>query len=227
MGTSRSFRHTLATFAHRGAIQGLAGQFLSVAAVLLFSAGLLFGLNFYNLRQQFEAEHAADRAIEQLYRVENHLLATELSVRGYALSADGIFLTYYRMELDKLATAMKPLPDTVAAVPAHRDQVKRLLTKVNARVDSLAKLMNAARGNSAEVGRAIVDPSVRNTMRGARAAITSMREMEWARRGRLTEEAERTTNRNNLLAGGILILSFIFGVAGFSFALFGGPPSDR
>jgi CHASE3 domain sensor protein len=227
MGASRNFRHALASFAHRGAIQSLTGQFLSVAAVLLFSSGLLFGLNFFNLRHQFEAEHAADRTIEQLYEVENHLLNMELAVRGYALSGDRIFLTFYPMEHGKLTAAMKPLPALVAVVPAHRDGLTRLLTAVRVRVDTLTRLMNTAQGNPVEVGRAILDPAVRKTMREARSATTSLRQMEWARRDQLTTEAERTANRNNLMAGGILVLSFIFGVAGFSFALFGGPPSDR
>ena len=227
MGGLRSIRHALATLAHRGAIQGLAAQFLSVAAVLLFSAGLLFGLNFLNLRHQIDAEHAADLTIEQLYKVENHLLATELTVRGYALSADGMFLGYYRMELDKLATAMKPLPDLVSAIPAHRDCLKRLRAAVRVRVDTLTRLMNTAQADSVGVGRAIVDPSVRNTMRDARAAVTSMRDMELARRAQLSAEAERTDRRNNLLAAGILVLSFIFGVIGLSFALFGGPTENQ
>ena len=227
MGASRGFRQALATLAHRGAIQGLAGQFLSVAAVLLLSAGLLFGLNFLNLRHQLEAEHAADRTIDQLYQVENHLLNMELAVRGYALSADGMFLIYHRLERDKLAAAMKPLPVFVAEVPAHREGLKRLVNSVRVRVDTLTRLMNTAQANSVGVGRAIVDPSVRNTMRDARGAITSMREMEWARRNRLTVEAERTARRNNLMAGGILVLSFLFGVAGLSFALFGGTPTDQ
>ena len=227
MDASPNFRHALASFAHRGAIKGLAGQFLSVAAVLLFSSGLLFGLSFFNLRHQFEAEHAADRTIEQLYEVENHLINMELAVRGYALSGDRIFLTYYPMEHGKLTTAMKPMSALVAALPAHRDGLKRLVTAVRVRVDTLTRLMNTAQGTPVEVGRAILDPAVRNTMREARAAITAMREMEWARRDRLTTEAERSARRDNLIAAGILVLSFIFGVVGFSFALFGGPPSDR
>jgi CHASE3 domain sensor protein len=222
MTEGQSMKQSVLKLAQRGTMRLLATQLLSAAVVLLFSAVLLFGLNIVALRHQIVNDRTADLTVEQLYETENHLLNIELAVRGYALTGDTVFPKYFQSEQKKLAAAFKPLPSLTAGMPDHERRLKRVVEAVQARTAVLANMMRMALGNPARVGIAILDPRVRNTMRAARSEIGSMRSMELTHREDLASASEQKAARNNILAGGILIVSVLLGAAGLFFAFFGG-----
>jgi len=216
----KPFREVLATLARHGAMGALATQLLSVAAALLVASVLMFGFNLLSVYRQFDADRAADVTIEHLDKVENHLLAVELTVRGYALSGDRSFVSYYALEREKLDKAIAPLPAAIMDVTKHKHSLGPLRTAVHVRMAALEKLMVMARTGPADVGRAIVDPGVRGTMRDARGVIGSMRQMEVSRREQMAADAVAAARWNLIASGSVLALAFVFGVMGFTFALY-------
>ncbi len=226
MTKRHSFKQTVLALAQRGTMRSLATQLLSAAVVLLFSAVMLFGLNIATLRHAITADRRADLTVEQLYEAENHLLAIELTIRGYALTGDAMFLTYYQIERGKLEAAIKPLRSLTAGLPDHELHLKRVLDTIRVRTDTLTQLMRLAPNGPAKVGAAIRDPKIRNTMRAARYEIGAMRDMELKHRETLASAAEEKFTRDNFLAGGILIVSLVVGVLGLFFAFFGGPAAS-
>ena len=213
-------REVLQDFAHRGATSGLATQMLSVACALLIAAGVMFGVNLVSLRHDFDSDRASSRVVEKLDDVEKYLMGVDLTVRGYALSGNDVFLSYRQLEMQKLSTAFAALPPLVAAVPEQAKGMERLRKAMQVRVDALSGLMRMAHRDRPALGRAILDPDVRSTMREARAAISAVRTMEMVHRDQMATEALERASRNTLLAGAILALAFVFGVFGLSFALF-------
>jgi len=218
---SATFKVAIENFARRGASGVLTTQLLSVAAMLVIAAGVMFGINLIDLRHDFDANRASSRIVEQLDDVEKYLMGVDLTVRGYALSGNDVFLDYRRLEMHKLMNAYSGLP-LVAAVPQHQQSLERLRKAMRVRLNTLAELMRIAYSDRAALGQAIIDPDVRSTMREARAAISSMRSMEIARRDTMATEALDRARRNTLLAGAILALSFAFALVGLSLSLFGG-----
>ena len=223
MAARFSLQQTLVSLEQRGAMRSLATQLLSAAVVLLFAAVILFGLNVVVLRQQIDNDRQADHTIEQLYRVERHLLGTELTVRGYALSRDSRFVAFYQDERRQLAEAEKPLSAMIHQEADHQVALERVLKAVRTRIAILDRLMLLAASDPEAVGRAILNPEIRGTMRAARSETKAMRVFEREHREALAATAKHQTDRNSYVAGGVLLFSVIFGALGLYLIFFRAP----
>ena len=191
------------------------------SVVLLISALLLLGANVSALRNSFAWVQRTDDVLVQLSEVETRLVATELTVRGYALTDDPVFLTYQKNEQEQMATAMRKLTVLIADEPLQKNRFAALRSLVDKRMTHFADLTSLGPGHAQEVAMAIRDPSKRAVMRAARAQVIAMRNEELKLLANRQAAAAEQSTRAYQLAIGIVVLAFVFAVLGFAIAQMG------
>ena len=191
------------------------------SVVLLISALLLLGANVSALRNSFAWVQRTDDVLVQLSEVETRLVATELTVRGYALTDDPVFLTYQKNEQQQMATAMRKLTVLIADEPLQKNRFAALRSLVDKRMTHFADLTSLGPGHAQEVAMAIRDPSKRAVMRAARAQVIAMRNEELKLLANRQAAAAEQSTRAYQLAIGIVVLAFVFAVLGFAIAQMG------
>lgn len=80
-----------------GILREMGLPMLVVSLVLFVSAMTLLGANVSELRRGYARVQQANEALLELETVNNDILRIEMTVRGYALSGDPIYLTWKQM----------------------------------------------------------------------------------------------------------------------------------
>ena len=191
------------------------------AVVLLISALLLLGANVSALRDSFVWVQRTDDILVQLSEVDTRLVANELTVRGYALTDDPVFLNYQKSEQNQMAAAMRKLAALIAAEPSQKSRFAMLRGLVDKRMAHFAYLTSLGPGHAQDVSVAIRDPQKRTVMRAARAQVIAMRNEELKLLADRQAAAAEQSMRAYQLAIGIVVLAFVFAVLGFAFAQMG------
>jgi CHASE3 domain sensor protein len=205
----------LKLFMQRGHLHHLGGQILVVAGMLLMSSVLLLGMNVSGLQKSFGWVQETDDELIQLSEVEKQLVTMELSVRGYALTADGVFLRYIATERRQLDAAMKDLARSMANDPGPmKIAMGRLQELVGKRVRQLSNL--AAPGSTAQVADAIRSSDYRDTMRRTRAQLAEMRSSELMELSDRQASASLQARQSFGLAVGMVLLAFLCGAVGLA-----------
>ena len=207
--------------AHRGYLRQIGTPTLIGSVVLLICALLLLGAKVSALRNSFAWVQRADDVLVQLSEVETRLVANELTVRGYALTDDPVFLTHQKSEQNQMATAIRKLTALIADEPLQKNRFATLRSLVDKRMAHFAHLTSLGPGHAQDVAVAIRDPQERTVMRAARAQVITMRNEELKlladRQAAVAEQSTRAYE----LAIGIVVLAFVFAVLGFAFAQIG------
>jgi CHASE3 domain sensor protein len=191
------------------------------SVVLLISALLLLGANVSALRNSFAWVQRTDDVLVQLSEVELRLVGNELTVRGFALTDDPVFLTYQKSEQDQMAAAMGKLTALIAEEPSQSNRFAVLRGLVDKRMAHFAYLTSLGPGHAQEVAMAIRDPGKRAVMRAARAQVIAMRNEELKLLANRQAAVAQQSTRAYQLAIGIVILAFVFGGLGLAFAQIG------
>ena len=220
MSVSSNSAQRLKLLVQGGQLHHLGGQILVVAGVLLISSVLLLGVNVSGLQKSFGWVQETDGELIQISNVEKQLVSLELSVRGYALTEDPVFLRYIATEKRALDDAMKTLASTMSDDP---EPVTRPLHRLKGLVDKRVRQFSnmAEPGNAAKVAATIRDADYRTTMRETRAVIAQMRTSELAELADLEAGASGQARRTFGLAVCMMLLAFAFGVAGLACMRFG------
>jgi CHASE3 domain sensor protein len=211
----------LAALAHRGYLRQIGTPTLIGSVVLLISALLLLGANVSALRNSFAWVQRTDDVLVQLSEVETRMVGNELTVRGYALTDDPIFLTYQKNEQEQMATAMKTLAVLIADEPSQKSRFAALRGLVDKRMTHFADLTSLGPGHAQDVAVAIRDPQKRTVMRAARGQVIAMRNEELKLLANRHAAAAEQSTRAYQLAIGIVVLAFVFAVLGFAFVQMG------
>ena len=191
------------------------------SVVLLISALLLLGANVSALRNSFAWVQRTDDVLVQLAAVETRLVGNELTVRGYALTDDPVFLTYQKNEQEQMATAMGKLSTLIAEEPSQKNRFTALRALVGKRMAHFADLTRLGPGHAQDVAVAIRDPNKRAVMRAARTQVIAMRNEELKLLANRQAAVAEQSTRAYELAIGIVVLAFVFAVLGFAFAQIG------
>jgi two-component system, LuxR family, sensor kinase FixL len=191
------------------------------SVVLLISALLLLGANVSALRNSFAWVQRTDDVLVQLSEVELRLVGNELTVRGYALTDDPVFLTYQKSERDQMAEAMRKLAALIADEPSQKSRFAVLRGLVDKRMAHFAYLTSLGPGHAQEVAVAIRDPQKRTVMRAARAQVIALRAEELKLLANRQAAVAQQSTRAYQLAIGIVLLAFVFGGLGLAFAQMG------
>jgi CHASE3 domain sensor protein len=196
------------------------------SVVLLISALLLLGANVSALRNSFAWVQRTDDVLVQLSEVELRLVGNELTVRGYALTDDPIFLSYQKSEQKQMATAMGKLTTLIAEEPSQKNRFAALRSLVDKRMTHFAYLTSLGPGHAQEVAVAIRDPGKRAVMRAARVQVATMRDEELKLLADRQAAVAAQSTRAYELAIGIVVLAFLFGGLGLAFAQIGRGRAD-
>jgi two-component system sensor kinase FixL len=191
------------------------------SVVLLISALLLLGANVSALRNSFAWVQRTDDVLVQLSEVELRLVGNELTVRGYALTDDPVFLTYQKSEQEQMESAMRKLTTLIAEEPSQKSRFATLRSLVDKRMAHFAHLTSLGPGHAQEVAVAIRDPQKRTVMRAARAQVATMRNEELKLLANRQAAVAEQSTRAYQLAIGIVLLAFVFGGLGLAFAQIG------
>ena len=211
----------LQILAHRGYLRQIGTPTLIGSIVLLISALLLLGANVSALRNSFAWVQRTDDVLVQLAAVETRLVANELTVRGYALTDDPIFLTYQKNEQGQMAMAIRKLAVLIADEPSQKNRFAALRSLVDKRMAHFARLTSLGPGHAQEVAVAIRDPQKRTVMRAARGQAITMRNEELKLLANRQAAVAEQSTRAYELAIGIVLLAFVFGGLGLAFAQIG------
>jgi len=210
-----STSHRMDNLVQSGRMGHLGGSLLAVAVMLLAAAAVLLGVDISRQQRMFNGVQECDQELIRIDEVERHLLAVELTVRGFALTDDPQFVAYYRNEVGQMQAALATLASDFADDPAPiRERFARLQELTRQRLDLFAGLMALGPGHAAAVADAIRDPHVRATMRAARSKLGELRQLELDELGDLQAKAERQVAWTYLQASVIVIGAFALGACG-------------
>lgn len=184
------------------------------AVVLLVSATLLLGANISALRGNQKWVEHSQQVLNQLSKLEAAVLSDEMTLRGYALTGDKRFLEFQKGEQARCRTSLAELK-RLAGVEGHRADDFRVLDRdVRHHMDLFGSLAVQGPERAAVVGRAIVDPAVRETMRLTRERLEQLREAELRDLGARQRQITDQLGRAFLLAIGIIVTAFVLGGVG-------------
>ncbi len=218
--------HGLHILVRRGHLRQMGMQMLAVAVVLLLSAVLLLGVNVSALHKSFAWVQRTNDMLVQIAEVETRLVGNELTVRGYALTDDPVFLTYQKSEQIQMTTAMRKLAALVAEEETQAGRFAKLRDLVSQRVAHFAHLTSLGPGHAQDVRAAIVDPGRRTVMRASRALLADMRAEELKLLAQRQAAATQQASRTYWLAVGIVVLAFVFGGLGLAAMQYSSRPAD-
>jgi len=131
-----------------GILREMGLPMLVVSLVLFVSAMTLLGANVSELRQSYARVQQSNEALLELESINNDILRVEMTVRGYILSGDPIFLTWKQYGtsamLDRLAT-FDSVFNRDSDQAANVKKLRALLIEHSAFFDSLAKRVSSDR----------------------------------------------------------------------------------
>ena len=205
----------------RGFLRQLGTPILVAAVVMLASAVMLLSVNVSALRQSFEWVQRSDDILLEVSEIENAVIGHELTIRGYALTDDPIFLDYEKNEIGRVDKGMDRLGSLVSADAAQVvlfDKLRQVLDRHTSAFRQLTKLGPA---HADVVAKAIRDPSMRAVMANARNGLASFRTVELSILKQRQASAARQASRTFALAIGIVVAAFLLGALGMVVAQYG------
>ena len=215
-------RITIQDFVNRGLLREVGLPMLLAAAVLLFSAMVLFGDNISELRRTNTGVQRTNAALLDLAEINTLAMGIDMTVRGYALTDDPVFLVYETDNRTRLHIAVDHFASLVRDEPGWPSRIaalRKLIAKQEAVFLTLSAL---GPGHVREVGAAITDPVKRQARYDVQNTLTRMRMDEMTLLSSLQEKAEGQMRRTNYIAFGIVILAFSAGVLGFMLTFYVG-----
>lgn len=192
-----------------------------VAVTLLVSGMILLGVNLKSLRTSFDWVEHSNTVLLQIADIDAKLVGVEMTVRGYALTDDPIFLRYQKYERDHVKLAMDKLATLMVDEAAQARRLENLRATIAKRLALYAHLSGLGPGHAKDVATAITDPAKRRDMLDARLSLNALRDAEL----QLLTEREKTAaddaSRAYDLAVGIVTIAFLLGGLGFTLSTYG------
>lgn len=109
-----------------GVLREMGLPMLIVSLVLFVSAMTLLSTNVSELRQSYARVQEANEALLELESVHNDILRVEMTVRGYLLSGDTIYLTWKQFGTSAMMDRLATFDTVFGRDPEQRINVKKL-----------------------------------------------------------------------------------------------------
>lgn len=184
------------------------------AAVLLFSATMLLGVNISAMQGNAAWIQNIQKILLVISDAEAGVVGEQLTVRSYALTGDKRFLLFQTIERTKLARAVNQLEALAAAEPGGQARVRRIRTLVGQHTALWESLRGIGPDRATIVGQAIEDQSKRKIMLGTRKALADYRADEVRLLGERQEQLTRQLSHAFVLGIGIIVAAFVLGGVG-------------
>lgn len=208
MAAEISFWQTLQHHVRNGHLR-VAGTEMMVAAFMMLIAGmLLMGANISELHQIGEHTRHSYMALVKIGDVDGNIMASELSMRGYAMTGEQDYVVRYRIRTHNLDMAMDGLADLLASEPDEAAHLKFLRSYVNARRGLFARLLQMGPDHLAEARRIVVAPNVREERMASGRILYAMRAKELQRVAVRQDAAEHRARQAYILSSAIVLLAF-------------------
>jgi len=218
--TSATFQGVRSLF-ERGHLREMGTPTLFVAVVLLLSGMALLGANVSELRESYAWVERSNNTLLQLAAVDSKLVGVEMTVRGYALTDDPVFLAYQQHERTFTTMALDKLSALLADQPAEAGRLAKLHTLVAKRLALFAQLSALGPGHAKDVAAAITDPQKRGDMLEARLTLEALRDDELKLLAARQDASARQAAHTYKLAFVFVVLAFLFSALGLVFTLYG------
>lgn len=190
------------------------------AAVLLFSATMLLGVNITSVQRSvawIEHNQQIQLAVSE---AEAGVVGEQLTVRSYALTGNPRFLFFQDVERRKTVAAMKTIAALAASDAADAAEVAKLRKLVNDHVALWQRLRGIGPDRAQILGKAIDDDKLRVVMLGTRKALADYRAVKVRAISARQEALTRDLRRAFFLSAGIIVAAFLLGAAGVAAAQF-------
>jgi two-component system, LuxR family, sensor kinase FixL len=208
----------------RGHLRQLGTPIIVASVVMLVSAVLLLSVNVSALRQSFDWVQRSDDVLLEVSEIENAMIGHELTIRGYALTNDPVFLSYEKNEVGRIEKGMSRLGTLVSADSGQVVQFDALRRSLDRHTAMFRQLTALGPGHGAEVARAIRDPSQRALMATVRDGLAAFRNVEVSILKKRQAAVARQASRTFALAVGIVVAAFLLGALGVVVAQYGREP---
>lgn len=204
-----SFLVWVSRFGHMGS------PLLAMAVALLVTAVALLGMNVTLQQKNYEAVQGCNAELLQISEVDKRLMGLELTVRGFALTDDERFITYYKSELQQIRAALAALSrDMDDDPPSVQRALADLKTAVKKRLADLEALVELGPGQAQVVAVAIRNKDYRATMYAARAKVADLKKIELQELSDRQAYFVERTNATFVEAVAIVFAAFVLGAAG-------------
>ncbi len=223
MTTAVATIHNVKLLFRRGDLRQIGSSALFGAVVLLLCGMVLLGSNITRLRDSYAWVQRSNAILLQLAEVDSKLVGVEMTVRGYALTDDPMFLKWQKDERKRTLTALSKLAVLLGNDPMHTDHVKWLRTLVGRRLALYAHLSALGPGHAKEVAAAIRDPVERSDMLNARLVLEHVRAQELTVLNERQATAAEQSVQSYKLAFGIVVLAFVLSALGFTLMFYAAP----
>ncbi|MDR3528090.1 MAG: CHASE3 domain-containing protein [Rhizomicrobium sp.] len=202
-----------------GTLREMGLTLLIVSLVLFVSAMLLLGANVSELRQGYARVQQSNGALLELASVDTEILRVEMTVRGYVLSGDPMYLTWKQMETSALQDRVASFDSVFRDDPAQMANVKTLKRLLNEHRVFFDDLSRRAPSDRAAVIADIIAYSKRVGRRSIEDHLLTMRanEMKSLAQQQLLAETRVVNAYRNAI--GISAAALLFASLGFTLLL--------
>ncbi len=145
------------------------------AAVLLFSATMLLGVNISAMQSNVAWIQNTQKILLVISDAESGVVGEQLTVRSYALPGDKRFLLFQTNERTKLVRAMNQLEALTVVEPGAQGRVRQMRRLVDQHTALWESLRGFGPDKANVVGLAIADQAKRKIMLGTRKALADYR----------------------------------------------------
>ena len=207
-------RQALHSSLRGGDTSGVTTPTLFVAVVLLLCAITLMGTSYTRFRETNAEVHRATSVLLQIAEVDSKLVGMEMTVRGYALTDDPVFLKRENYERIHLVSAMQQLDRLIAQESSQRESFAHLRAVVAKRMALYAYLSGLGSDRVREVARVITDTDKRREMLSGRLALNALRDRELKLLQDRQAVQERDAWHTFLIVISIIAAAFVLGGIG-------------
>lgn len=182
---------------------------MMVAAFMLLIAGMmLMGANMSGLHQIGEHSRHSYMALVKIGDVDGNILASELSMRGYAMTSETDYVLRYRIRSHNLDVALDGLAGLLAGEPSEVGHIQALRAYTRARKKLFDQLLQMGAAHQDEIRRIVVSAEVREERMAMGRMLYAMRSTELKRVADRQEAAERKAQQTYILSSAIVGLAF-------------------
>jgi CHASE3 domain sensor protein len=202
-----------------GVLREIGYPALIVSLVMFVSAMALLGANVSELRRSYARVQHANEALLQIAMVNTDILRAEMTVRGYALNGDPIYLRWKDGAYKTLGGRIKSFQTMFAEDPVQQANFRRLRVLLGEHRAYFERLATRVPTERAAVSAEILDYGKRVGRRGIETMLVVMRDHEMEQLAEQQRFAEAQVKQAYGYAVGISGIALFLGALGFALVI--------
>jgi len=204
-----------------GYLRQIGTPLLFGAVVLLVSAMAMLGDNVSQMRRGYAWVQRSNAALLDIAEINTQVMGIDMTVRGYALTGDPVFLRYEADNRKLLGNAIDDFASLMEGEPGHSVSIAALRALVARHETVFSRLSELGPGHAADVAATITDPAKREARYAVQRALTALHADELKLLAARRTAAERQASRTFYIAFGIVFFAFVASALGFALVLHG------